>query len=84
MDTYVVLVEDGHFDTDVAVFATERAAIAHAEATAIDGARRPGDLELDYPLNEAMTDDGWLRYIPYSSEGDCVRVMKRKLLGGQG
>lgn len=24
MNTYVVLVEDGHFDTDVAVFATER------------------------------------------------------------
>lgn len=77
-----MVIEDRHADTDVAVFATERAAVAHAEVVAIDGARSPDDLELDYPLSKSMTDGGWLRYIPYSGEGDCTRVLRRKLLGG--
>jgi hypothetical protein len=32
-------------------------------------------------LNEAMRRDGWVLYLPYGTEGDCVRVVNRPLDG---
>jgi hypothetical protein len=33
----------------------------------------------DAELTPAMREDGWVLYVPYGTEGDCVRVVKRIL-----
>ncbi len=78
-DVYVVITEDRHTDTDAKVFAREADAVAWAEAETadlLDGSEHP---DLAQELNDAMTADSWVRYIPYSLEGDNIRVVKREL-----
>ena len=39
------------------------------------------DTDLPAGLNDAMRRDGWVLYVPYGTEGDCVRVVKRTMDG---
>jgi hypothetical protein len=77
-DIWIVIIEDRHADVDAYPFSTEEAAITAAQKAVTDGARHPEDKdEWDTELNAAMLVDGWVFYTRYSSEGDCVRVIKR-------
>ena len=71
-DIWIVLIEDRHADVDALPFTAEQAAIAYARSEAGDEAR-------DEQLNPAMLADGWVLYLPYGLEGDCVRVVKRTM-----
>ena len=75
MDTWIVLIQDRHSDVDALPFSTEEAAAAKARDSV------PDDAE-DGELNDAMRRDGWVLYLPYGTEGDCVRVVKRTMDGG--
>jgi hypothetical protein len=79
-DIWIVLVEDRHADVEALPFSTEQAAIEAARAEAEENARSPEDVT-EEPLTPAMTADGWVLYLPYGTEGDCVRVVKRTLDG---
>ncbi len=74
MDIWITLIEDRHADVDALPFTTEAAAIAAARDNA------PDDAEPE-PLNDAMRKDGWVFYMPYGSEGDHVRVIRRTVDG---
>lgn len=71
-DTWIVLVEDRHSDVNAVPFTTEAAAITAARDAA-------GSDASEEPLNDAMRRDGWVLYLPYGTEGDCVRVVKRAM-----
>jgi len=75
MDIWIVLIEDRHADVEALPFSSEERAIVVARDNA------PDDAEPE-PLNDAMRKDGWVFCLPYGSEGDCVRVVKRTLDGG--
>jgi hypothetical protein len=75
MDIFVALVQDRHTDVDVAVFSKDDVAIAWAR----DMARRSASMPLDETLTDSMKAAGWLYYGCYSSEGDHVRVMRKKM-----
>jgi hypothetical protein len=72
MDIWIVLIEDRHADVEALPFSTEAAAMYAARKNA------PDDAEHE-PLNDAMLKDGWVFYLPYGTEGDCVRVVKRAM-----
>ena len=74
MDVWIVLVEDRHTDVDAVPFSTEERAVEYARKQAPDDATSG-------PLNDAMRRDGWVFYLPYGSEGDCIRVIKRTMDG---
>ena len=76
MEVWIVLIEDRHADVEALPFSTEEAAFAEARDSV------PDDAE-EGELNDAMRRDGWVLYLPYGTEGDCVRVVKRTL-GGTG
>jgi hypothetical protein len=71
-DTWIVLVEDRHSDVDAVPFTTQAMAFAAARLAVPDDAA-------EEPLSEAMRRSGWELYLPYGSEGDCVRVVKRTM-----
>ena len=75
MDTWIVLIEDRCADVDALPFTSEGRAVEAARDFA------PDDAEPE-PLNDASRKDGWVLYLPYGSEGDCVRVIKRTMDGG--
>ena len=70
MNIWIVLIEDRHADVEVRPFSSEERAAGYAMSQVAD---TPAD------LNDAMRKDGWVLYLPYGSEGDCVRVVKRTL-----
>lgn len=72
MDTWIVLVEDRHSDVDARPFSSEERAITYARSQAPDG-------DTPEPLTDGMIRDDWVLYIPYGTEGDCVRVVKRTM-----
>jgi hypothetical protein len=76
MDTniWIVLIEDRHGDVEALPFSSEERAIAAAWAAA------PDDAESE-PLTDGMRKDGWVFCLPYGSEGDCVRVVRRTVGG---
>lgn len=76
---FVVIEQDRHADTEVTLFNDRDAAIAYAERAARDACRHEENLDLSYELTKGMQLSGWLRYIPYSVEGDNVRVVERKV-----
>ena len=78
-DVWVVLIEDRHADVEAFPFSTEDAAVTAARRAVADNARHPEDMDGDGELNEAMRKDGWVLYLPYGTEGDCVRVVKRRM-----
>ena len=73
-DVWVVLIEDRHSDVDALPFSTEEAAAAKARDSV------PEDAE-EGQLTDGMRKSGWVLYLPYGSEGDCVRVVKRTMDG---
>lgn len=70
MEIWIVLVEDRHSDVDAVPFSSEERAAGYARSQ-VDA----GDLPAE--LNDAMRRDGWVLYIPYGTEGDYVRVVRR-------
>ena len=74
MIIWIVIVEDRHSDVDAFPFASEQAAEAAAYR------KVPDDAELQ-DLLPGMVRDGWVLYLRYGTEGDCVRVIKRELDG---
>ena len=71
-DIWNVIVEDRHADVDALPFSSEEQAAGYARS-------RVDDTDLPGELNDAMRKDGWVLYLPYGTEGDCVRVVKRTL-----
>lgn len=71
-NAWVVIVEDRHSDVDAVPFTTEAAAFAAPRGAVPDDAA-------EEPLNDAMRRSGWVLYLPYGTEGDCVRVVKRTM-----
>ena len=74
MDTWIVLVEDRHDNVDARPFSSEEQAVEYARS-------QVDDTDLPKDLNNAMRRDGWVLYVPYGTEGDCVRVVKRTMDG---
>jgi hypothetical protein len=74
MDTWIVLIEDRHADAEALPFSSEGRAVEAARGAA------PDDAEPE-TLTDGMRKDGWVFYLPYGSEGDCVRVVKRTMDG---
>ena len=70
MEIWIVLVEDRHSGVEARPFSSEERAAAYARSQVDDG-------DLPDELNDAMRKDGWVLYIPYGTEGDFVRVVKR-------
>jgi hypothetical protein len=69
-EVWIVLVEDRHSDVDALPFSTEEGAFAKARDSVPDDAG-------EEPLTDGMRKSGWVLYLPYGAEGDCVRVVKR-------
>ena len=74
MEIWIVLIEDRHSDVDPVPFSSEERAAAYARSQVDDG-------DLPAELNDAMRKAGWVLYIPYGTEGDRVRVIKRTVDG---
>ena len=72
MEIWIVLIEDRHADVEALPFGSEEKAFTAARKAAPDDAT-------DGDLNPAMRVDGWVLYLPYGTEGDSVRVIKRTL-----
>lgn len=72
MDIWIMLIEDRHSDVEAKPFSNEAEAIAIASQNVPYGTE-PGT------LSEAMREDGWVLWLPYGGEGDCVRVVKRTI-----
>jgi hypothetical protein len=79
MDVWIVLIEDRHADVEPLPFSTEEAAIQAARAAVRENARHPEDIDWDAELTPGMRADGWVLYVPYSTESDFVRVVKRTM-----
>lgn len=76
MDVWIVLVEDRHADVEAFPFSSEEMAFTYARDEVPDDARDGEE------LNDAMRRSGWALYLPYGSEGDHVRVVKRTMDSG--
>ena len=74
MDVWIVLIQDRHSDVEARPFSSEERA---AEDARVIGERSDGAQPAQ--LTTGMRRDGWVLYIPYGSEGDCVRVVKRTM-----
>jgi len=76
MDIYQVIIEDRHTDTEAIPFTTQDKAIAYAKEqyTAYMKGR---DLYED--MGEQQPPDGSFYYAVYSTEGDCIWVIKEEL-----
>lgn len=74
MTTYLTIIEDRHTDVDVYPFSTQE--------KAIEFAREYLDACDDVVEDEALAVGEWLFYATYSTEGDCVRVVKKELDAG--
>jgi hypothetical protein len=75
-DVWVVMIEDRHSDVDALPFSTEEAAVAKARDSV------PDDAE-EEQLTTAARRDGWVLFLSYGTEGDCVRVIKRAMDGSE-
>jgi hypothetical protein len=78
-EVWIVLVEDRHTDVNAIPFSSEEAAVTRARKEATANAWHPDDVEWNAELNTAMRADGWVLYLPYGTEGDKVRVVKRQM-----
>jgi non-canonical (house-cleaning) NTP pyrophosphatase len=77
-DIWIVLAEDRHADVDARPFSSEELAVAAARRQA-ELAAIHDDVDWDAGITPGMREDGWVLYLPYGSEGDCVRVVRRTL-----
>lgn len=78
MDIWIVLTEDRHADVDAAPFSTEDGAVAAAWTAARENALSSDEVG-QAELTQGMLLSGWILYLPYGTEGDCVRVVKRQM-----
>lgn len=78
-DIYIVLLEDRHIDVDAYPFLDRQQAIEYAQVLVHANARHPENIDWGGPLDQDMIADGWVYYVEYSSESDCVRVIQRTL-----
>ena len=76
MDIWIVLIEDRHADVEALPFSSWERAVEHALTL---GAQSDGARPVE--LMDGMRRDGWVLYIPYGSEGDKIRVVKRAMGG---
>lgn len=72
MYIWIVLIEDHHTDVDALPYSTQTQAFTAARKAAPDDAHESA-------LTESMRRDGWALYLPYSPEGDHVRVIQRHM-----
>jgi hypothetical protein len=79
-DVFVVLVEDRHCDVEVAVFTDEPDAVEYAISQVPEEDHEVTDFS--YVLSPGMVAAGWVCYIPYGNEGDCVRVVRCEVVEG--
>jgi hypothetical protein len=71
---WIILTEDRHSGVEAIPYASEAGATGHALVLGErSGGARPAE------LTGAMRKDGWVLYIPYGTEGDRIRVIKRTL-----
>lgn len=75
-DVWIVIVEDRHADVDALPYSTEELAVAVAREQVEALCHHPEYIE-EIELTPAMRADGWVLNVVYSSESDCVRVVKR-------
>jgi hypothetical protein len=75
--TWIVLIKNHLASIEALPFSSEERAIKAARA------RAPVDAEgiAGEELTDSMRKDGWVFFLPYGSEGDCVRVVRRTLDG---
>lgn len=73
-EVWIVLIEDRHADVEALPFSTEGGAFAAARAAVPEDASEAA-------LTSGMRAEGWVLYLPYGSEGDHVRVVKRTMDG---
>lgn len=71
---WIVLIEDRHADVEALPFSDKDKAIARAYAEV-------PDFSVTEPLTPVMREDGWVLYLSYGNEGDCVRVLERAMDG---
>lgn len=81
-DVWIVLIEDRHADVEALPFSTENAARRYAWDAAGANASSPSDVGWEADLTPAMVRAGWVMFLPYGSESDCVRVVRREMDGG--
>lgn len=81
MKLWVVLIEDRHSDVEVEVWLSRDEALERAAELVVEYSRYPEDLSSG-DLNDAMIQSGWIFYMRYSGEGDCVRVVETETRGG--
>ena len=74
MDVWIVLIEDRHSDVEALPFSSEERAVEYAR---VMGERSDGAQPAE--LTPGMRQDGWVLYVPYGTEGDDIRVVKRTM-----
>ena len=72
---YIVIVEDRHIDVEAYPFTDKEKAISEAKRIAKEN---NNSIE-DYEEHDYGRDFGELFFANYSCEGDCVRVITKKL-----
>jgi hypothetical protein len=70
VDVWIVIDEGRHADVDALPYTSQDAAVTRALALV------PDDAEPE-PLTDGMKQDGWVLYVPYGTESDRVRVVRR-------
>jgi hypothetical protein len=78
-DVWVVIAEDRHVDVDAVPFSTEGGAFAAAREVAAEYAKPHPELLREEDLTGRNRADGWVLCLAYGTEGDCVRVVKRRM-----
>jgi hypothetical protein len=76
MTIWIVIIEDRHIDVDARPFSHLPLAVAAAGEWASDQ-RDVAEQE----ITDSMAADGWVFFLEYGTEGDCVRVVERELDG---
>lgn len=74
-EVWIVMIEDRHADVAALPYSTEEGAIASARALAAEYAQSSDDVQ-EAVLTDGMRRDGWVFYLPYGAENDCVRVIR--------
>jgi hypothetical protein len=75
-ELFVVLAEERHSEPDAEVWADQVDAVKRAASIAHGYARDADDVEV-HDLTQPMLDQGWVAYLSWGSESDCVRVLRR-------